>query len=156
MKAIEINNLYFGYENYQVFNNLSLEVKQGEKLGVIGANGAGKTTLFFAICGLLNSFQGEIKLFEQTVEQGKFYPEIGLVFQNPDDQLFCPTVRDDIVFGAENLGLNSEAIAIKLAQVLALTGVGHLLKRIPHQLSGGEKCMVAIASVLMMNPQIIF
>ena len=155
MKAIEINSLSFRYSSYRVFENLSLEINQGEKVGVIGANGAGKTTFFFSICGLLATSKGEIKLFNKVVESGKFYPEIGLVFQNPDDQLFCPTVRDDIIFGVENLGLSSSEIKTRLKQVLETTGVEYLLDRIPHQLSGGEKCMVAIASVLIMNPKII-
>ncbi len=155
MKAIEITNLSFQYNNKPVFDNLSLEIYNQEKVGIIGANGAGKTTFFFSICGLLNSHQGEIKLFNKIIESGKFYPEIGLVFQNPDDQLFCPTVRDDIIFGVENLGLSSSEIAIRLEQIWQTTGVKYLLDRIPHQLSGGEKCMVAIASVLIMHPQII-
>ena len=77
------------------------------------------------------------------------------MFQNSDDQLFCPSVKDDIIFGVENLGLSNSEIEARLARVLQITGVESLLKRIPHQLSGGEKCMVAIASVLIMNPSII-
>lgn len=155
MKAIDINNLYFQYNNYTLFENLSLTIEPKTKVGLIGANGAGKTTLFLSICGILAPTLGEIKLFNKIVKQGNFYPEIGLVFQNPDDQLFCPTVKDDIIFGAENLGLSSEEIDTRMAQVLQATGIKHLQNRIPNQLSGGEKCMVAIASVLIMNPQII-
>lgn len=155
MKAIYINNLYFQYNNYTLFNDLSLTIEPQTKIGLIGANGAGKTTLFLSICGILAPQSGEIKLFDNIVKQGNFYPEIGLVFQNPDDQLFCPTVKDDITFGAENLGLSPEEINIKMAEVLQATGIEHLQNRIPHELSGGEKCMVAIASVLIMNPQII-
>ena len=155
MKAIEIKRLCFNYGQKYIFKDLSLIINPQEKVGVIGANGAGKTTFFFSICGLLHSQQGEIKLLNKPLENGNFYPEIGLVFQNPDDQLFCPTVRDDIVFGVENLGLSTDEIEARLNQVLEQTGVGYLLDRIPHQLSGGEKCMVAIASVLIMNPKII-
>ena len=156
MKAIKISNLSFQYSKYQVFDRLSLAINEGEKVGVIGANGAGKTTFFFSICGLLASNEGEIKLFDKVIKNGQFYPEIGLVFQNPDDQLFCPTVRDDIIFGVENLGLSPSEIKTRLNQVLETTGIEYLLDRIPHQLSGGgEKCMVAIASVLIMNPKII-
>lgn len=155
MKAIEISDLSFEYNNKVILDNLSLDIYQQEKVGVIGANGAGKTTFFFSICGLLKINKGKIKLFNKLIEKGKFYPEIGLVFQNPDDQLFSPTVRDDIIFGVENLGLSSEEIETRLEQVLQTTGVKHLLERIPHQLSGGEKCMVAIASVLIMSPKII-
>jgi cobalt/nickel transport system ATP-binding protein len=155
MKAIKINNLYFQYNNYTLFENFCLTIDPQTKVGLIGANGAGKTTLFLSICGILAPKLGEIKLFDKIVKPGNFHPEIGLVFQNPDDQLFCPTVKDDIIFGAENLGLSPEEIEMKMAEVLQATGVEHLQNRIPHQLSGGEKCMVAIASVLIMNPQII-
>jgi cobalt/nickel transport system ATP-binding protein len=155
MTAISINNLYFKYNNKKIFDNLSLTVEDKSKVGLIGANGAGKTTLFLSICGVLNPNQGDIKLFDKSIIANNFYPEIGLIFQNPDDQLFCPTVRDDIIFGAENLGFSPEIIEKKLQEVLQATGIEHLQNRIPHELSGGEKCMVAIASVLIMNPQII-
>lgn len=155
MKAIDINNLYFEYNKYDLFNNLSLTIEANTKVGLIGANGAGKTSLFLSICGILTPKLGEIKLFDKIVKPNNFYPEIGLVFQNPDDQLFSPTVKDDIIFGAENLGLSADEIELRMSNILKATGVEHLQNRIPHQLSGGEKCMVAIASVLIMNPQII-
>lgn len=155
MKAIEINNISFNYKQQAVFENLCLTINNQEKVGIIGANGAGKTTFFLSICGILKMNQGEIKLFDRPVVAGKFHSEIGLVFQNPDDQLFCPTVKDDIIFGAENLGLSADEIEERFAQVIQTVGVKHLVGRIPHQLSGGEKCMVAIASVLIMQPKII-
>ncbi|MBD2393742.1 energy-coupling factor ABC transporter ATP-binding protein [Cyanobacterium aponinum UTEX 3222] len=155
MIAVEINNISFNYNQQQIFNDLCLTINNQEKVGIIGANGAGKTTLFLSICGILKLNQGEIKLFDKTIAAGKFHPEIGLVFQNPDDQLFCPTVKDDIIFGAENLGLSSSEIEARFNQVITTVGVKHLINRIPHQLSGGEKCMVAIASVLIMQPKII-
>lgn len=155
MKAININNLYFQYNNYTLFEKLSLTIESHKKVGLIGANGSGKTTLFLSICGILAPKKGEIKLFDKVVKPNNFYPEIGLVFQNPDDQLFCPTVKDDIIFGAENLGLSPREIDVRMMQVLQATGIEHLQNRVTHELSGGEKCMVAIASVLIMNPQII-
>lgn len=155
MITIYIKNLCFQYNNKKIFDNLSLTVHEKSKVGLIGANGAGKTTLFLSICGVLSPNQGEIKLFDKIIIPNNFYPEIGLIFQNPDDQLFCPTVKDDIIFGAENLGFSPEIIEKKLQEVLHATGIEHLQNRIPHELSGGEKCMVAIASVLIMNPQII-
>lgn len=155
MKAISINKISFFYKNLPILTNLSLFINPEEKVGLIGANGAGKTTLFLSICGLLTPVRGEIKLFEKVVKSGKFYPEIGFIFQNPDDQLFCPMVKDDIIFGAENLGLSRDEINQRLEDVLREVEVAHLLHRIPHQLSGGEKSMVAIASVLMMKPKII-
>lgn len=153
--AISLQNFSFQYNSNNVLNSLNLTINHREKVGLIGANGAGKTSLFLSICGILSATEGEIYLYNKLVKRGNFYPEIGLVFQNPDDQLFCPTVRDDILFGAENLGLSAIEIENRIQQVLTATGISHLCDRIPHELSGGEKCMVAIATVLIMNPKII-
>lgn len=153
--AITIKDFSFSYNKYEVFNCLNLTINFQEKVGLIGANGAGKTSLFLAVCGILSGQEGEIFIDNKLVKSGNFYPEIGLVFQNPDDQLFCPTVRDDIAFGAENLGLSPVEINSRVDHVLNAVGIEHLRNRIPHELSGGEKCMVAIASVLVMNPKII-
>ncbi len=156
MKAIDICNLSFSYpDRPSILQDLNLKIFPGEKVGLIGPNGAGKTTLFFLVCGILSPAGGEIKLFEKPIEPGKFRPEIGLVFQNPDDQLFCPAVKDDVAFGPENMGLEAKEIDMRVEKALSLTGVSHLADRIPYQLSGGEKCMVAIASVLSMHPKII-
>ncbi|MBE9043508.1 energy-coupling factor ABC transporter ATP-binding protein [Pleurocapsales cyanobacterium LEGE 10410] len=155
-KAVSLRNLCFSYEQERaILTDINLEIASGESVGLIGANGAGKTSLFLAVCGILKPTYGEIKLFERPIQTGEFNPEIGLVFQNPSDQLFCPTVRDDIAFGLENIGLDPEEIKARIASALSLTGVTHLAERISHQLSGGEKCMVAIAAVLAMLPQIV-
>lgn len=154
--AITISNLCFAYaQNKAILTELNLKISSEEKVGLIGANGAGKTTLFLTICGALSPTKGEIKLFDKLVQPGNFHPEIGLVFQNPEDQLFCPTVRDDVAFGPENMGLSSAEIADRVERALSITGVSYLVDRVPHQLSGGEKSMVAIASVIALQPQII-
>ena len=155
-QAISLNNLCFSYEQERaILTDINLEIASGESVGLIGANGAGKTSLFLAVCGILKPTYGEIKLFDRQIQTGEFNPEIGLVFQNPDDQLFCPTVRDDIAFGLENIGLPSQEVSARIDAALSLTGVKHLIDRISYQLSGGEKCMVAIAAVLAMLPQIV-
>ena len=155
-KAICLKNLCFSYEQERaILTDINLQIASGENVGLIGANGAGKTSLFLAVCGILKPTYGEIKLFDRQIQTGEFNPEIGLVFQNPDDQLFCPTVRDDIAFGLENINLSSEEVETRLNAALSLTGMTHLADRISHQLSGGEKCMVAIAAVLAMLPQIV-
>ncbi|MDJ0570429.1 MAG: energy-coupling factor ABC transporter ATP-binding protein [Pleurocapsa sp. MO_192.B19] len=155
-KAISLNNLCFSYgEERAILTDINLEIASGETVGLIGANGAGKTSLFLTICGILKPTYGEVKLFDRPIKAGQFNPEIGLVFQNPDDQLFCPTVRDDIAFGLENIELSPEEIETRINAALSLTGVTHLAERVSHQLSGGEKCMVAIAAVLAMLPQIV-
>ena len=153
---ITTTNLSFKYnQKRSTLTDINFSIYTGEKVGLIGANGAGKTTLFLTICGILTPSYGEVKICDRVVKTGEFRPEIGLVFQNPSDQLFCPTVRDDIAFGPENMGLSPEIVQERVETALSLTGVSHLIDRIPHHLSGGEKCMVAIASVLAMQPQII-
>ena len=155
-RAIAIRDLCFTYPHQQpLWQNLNLTILPGEKVGLIGPNGAGKTTLLLSICGILSPIAGEIYLFGKPVVEGEFRPEIGLVFQNPNDQLFCPTVRDDIAFGPENMGLEAEEVEKRVQEALSLTGVLQLANRVPHQLSGGEKCMVAIASVLAMHPKLV-
>ncbi len=155
-KAISLQNLSFSYSNERaILTDINLEIAPGETVGLIGANGAGKTSLFLTICGILKATYGEVKLFDRPIQAGQFNPEIGLVFQNPDDQLFCPTVSDDIAFGLENIELSPEEIETRINAALSLTGVTHLADRISHQLSGGEKCMVAIAAVLAMLPQVV-
>ena len=154
--SVELSNLGFNYsEERAILTDVNLTITTGEKVGLIGANGAGKTTLFMTICGVLSPNYGTVEIMGRTIEPGEFNPDIGLVFQNPDDQLFCPTVRDDVAFGAENMGLSPKEVAERVETALALTGVSHLIDRVPHHLSGGEKCMVAIASVLAMQPQVM-
>ena len=154
--SIAINNLCFNYSQKRAaLTDVNLQITPGEKVGLIGANGAGKTTLFMAVCGILTPSYGNVEILERAIVPGQFNPDIGLVFQNPDDQLFCPTVRDDVAFGPENMGLSPAKIKERVETALSLTGVSHLIDRIPHHLSGGEKCMVAIATVLAMQPQVI-
>lgn len=154
--ALSINNLGYQYSNNQtIIQIINLQVAQGEKIGLIGPNGAGKTTLFLLMCGILSPTAGEIYLFNQVIKPGKFYPDIGLVFQNPNDQLFCGTVKEDVAFGPENMGLNPEIIDQRVEMALGLTGMQGLAERVPYKLSGGEKCMVAIATVLAMEPKLV-
>lgn len=156
ISGITTQNLCLNYDQGQTaLTDVNLEIAMGEKVGLIGANGAGKTSLFMSICGVFTPSLGNIKILGQTMSPGEFNPNIGLVFQNPEDQLFCPTVRDDVAFGPENMGLSPEEVTERVEMALALTEVSHLLERAPHHLSGGEKCMVAIASVLAMQPQVI-
>ncbi|MES1023099.1 ABC transporter ATP-binding protein [Gloeocapsa sp. BRSZ] len=154
--AIAIQNLSFSYQNrLSVLQNLNLTIRAGERVGLIGANGSGKTTLFLLTCGVLKPSAGNILLFDKPIVVGEFRPEIGLVFQNPNDQLFLPSVRDDIAFGPENMGLSATEVEERIQEAILLTGVQSLIERVPHHLSGGEKCMVAIAGVLAMRPQFV-
>jgi cobalt/nickel transport system ATP-binding protein len=154
--ALSISGLSFSYpDKPDVLRDVSLEILPGERIGLIGPNGAGKTTLFLLICGVLRPSGGEILLFGKPMARGDFRPEIGMVFQNADDQLFCPSVRDDVAFGPQNLGLSKEEVEARITEALSTTGVSELIDRPPHHLSGGEKRMVSIAGVLAMRPRMI-
>ena len=154
--ALSISSLTFTYSTQEAtLKDLNLEIQPGERVGLVGPNGCGKTTLFLLISGILTPTSGTIQLFGQAVEAGEFRSEIGLVFQNPDDQLFTTSVRDDVAFGPQNMKLEAQEIENRVRESLTITGVKELIERVPQNLSGGEKCMVAIASVLAMRPQLI-
>ncbi|WAL58345.1 energy-coupling factor ABC transporter ATP-binding protein [Thermocoleostomius sinensis] len=154
--TIAITDLCFSYpDNPDVLRHITLNICQGDRVGLIGYNGCGKTTLFLLICGVLTPSSGEIRLLNQRVRPGTFYPEIGLVFQNPDDQLFSASVWDDVAFAPQNMGLLDDEVHQRVTEALAITGVQELATRPPHHLSGGQKRMVAIAGILAMRPQII-
>ena len=151
-----VSGLSFSYpDKPDVLRDVSLKVLPGERVGLIGPNGAGKTTLFLVICGVLKPGAGEIVLFGKPMTHGDFRPEISMVFQNPDDQLFCPSVRDDVAFGPQNLGLSKGEVEARVTEALALTGGLELADRPPHHLSEGEKRMVSIAGVLAMRPRLM-
>lgn len=154
--ALKLSNLTFSYPKQPAtLQHLNLQVDQGEQVGLIGPNGSGKTTLFLLACGILTPLTGGVELFGKTVEPGKFYPEIGLVFQNPNDQLFTTSVKDDVAFGPRNMDLNTQEVEQRVQRSLEITGVEYLRDRVPQNLSGGEKCMVAIAAVIAMHPQLV-
>ncbi|MDX2230026.1 MAG: ABC transporter ATP-binding protein [Leptolyngbyaceae cyanobacterium bins.349] len=154
--AIAIANLNFSYPDYaNAIEQVNLVVQPGERIGIVGANGCGKTTFFLLLCGMLTPTRGTIHLLGQAIRPGTFHTEIGLVFQNPDDQLFSPTVWEDVAFAPQNMGLAPEEVAQRVHTAMALTQVQDLAPRPPHHLSGGQKKRVAIAGVLAMNPEIL-
>jgi len=156
VKTIEISGLCFSYpDKPDVLREVNLVVNPGDRLGILGYNGCGKTTLFMLICGVLTPTAGDVFLMGQPVKPGQFRPDIGLVFQNPDDQLFSATVWEDVAFAPENMGFSPEEVEIRVQEALTLTGTTALSQRPPHHLSGGEKRMVAIAGVLAMHPEIV-
>ncbi|MDW7674192.1 MAG: energy-coupling factor ABC transporter ATP-binding protein [Bacillota bacterium] len=155
-KAMEISKLSFEYsKGKKIFNNLSLDIYAGDKIGIIGPNGTGKTTFFLTISGVKKPTSGTVNLFGKPVEAGKFRPEIGMVFQSPNDQIFNPSVEDDIAFGPINMGLSKEEIKARVDQALTIMDIEKLRDRSPHQLSGGEKRLVAIAGVIAMSPKLV-
>ncbi len=154
--ALEVSSLSFAYpDGTEVLRDIELRVSRGERVGLIGPNGAGKTTLFLLACGVLKPSDGSVRLYGQPVQTGAFRPEVGLVFQDPNDQLFSPSVRDDVAFGPLNMDLSPEELEERVAEALATTGIAALADRAPHHLSGGEKRMVSIAGVLAMRPKLM-
>ncbi len=160
MSFIDLKNISFGYPNCGlVLSNLDFKVNEGEKIALLGGNGAGKTTLFYIILGLLAPISGTVELFgKRCIKERDFSgprKRIGLLFQDPDDQLFSPSVIEDVSFGPLNLGMNrKEALDISRYWLERL-GILHLEKRVPYELSGGEKKLVALASVLSMGPDVL-
>ncbi len=155
-KAISAAGLGFGYPGRgPVLEGVTIEAAAAERVGVIGPNGAGKTTLFMLLCGVLAPTEGTLEVFGATVEPGAFRPEIGMVFHHTNDQLICPTVREDIAFGPQNTGLLEEAVSARVHAAAAATGIAHLLDRTPHELSSGEQRLVAITGILAMEPRLL-
>lgn len=160
MSAIELKDIHFAYPGHApVLEGASLTLNAGQRLSLTGPNGVGKSTLFRIIVGLQKPTSGTVKVFgqERKLEQDfrDVRRRVGLVFQDPDDQLFCPTVAEDIAFGPLNLGkTRDEALAI-VDRVLTDLDLNHLKERITHKLSGGEKRLITLATVLAMEPEVL-
>lgn len=154
--VLEMSDVAFSYgENEKIFQSLSLKIYPNERVGLIGPNGTGKTTLFLLASGLKKPLKGEISLYGNKVKPGAFNPEIGMVFQNTDDQLFCPSVKEDIAFGPLNMGIKKEQVEEKVNEALDILDIKKLKNKAPHHLSGGEKRMVALAGVLVMDSKFV-
>ncbi|PKR59352.1 energy-coupling factor ABC transporter ATP-binding protein [Thalassospira lohafexi] len=157
---IELNDISYGYRSGQkVLDRVSLTLDAGERLFITGPNGAGKSTLLRILVGLIKPHHGRISAFGQPrVQEADFHDlrcRVGFIVQDPDDQLFCPTVVEDIAFGPLNLGASrDEALAI-VDEVLDQLHLRHLRERITHELSGGEKRLVSVAAVLAMRPDVL-
>lgn len=161
-RAVGIHTVSFTYRTGTeieratcVLEQISCGIQVGERVALVGHNGCGKTTLFQLICGVLRPDAGQITLFDRPVRPGQFYPEVGFLFQDPDDQLFSASVVEDIAFGPTQMGLDPTEIDQRVQQALAVTGIQSLAQRPPHHLSGGEKQMVAMAGLLAMRPQLL-
>ena len=157
-EVIKINNLSFTYPDGQpALSGLSLTVGQGESVAVIGPNGAGKSTLLLHLNGILHS-NGTVRVFGRQAD-GKnlkwVRSRVGLVFQDPDDQLFSPTVFDDVAFGPINMGYSEAEVHRAVSKALEWVGMTGYEKRSSHHLSIGERKRIAIATVLSMSPQIL-
>lgn len=156
---IEVKNLNFSYpDGKEAIHDVSFSIHHGESVGIIGANGAGKSTLLMLLMGVLFPEGGEIVIGEVRLTRktmAMIRQRLGMVFQDPDDQLFMTTVRDDVAFGPRNYGLDEADVGQRVTEALAQVGIPHLIDRAPFKLSGGEKRAAAIAAVLSMKPDIL-
>ena len=157
--TITVDDLSFAYpDGTRALDGVSFAAGHGEAIAVVGANGAGKSTLLLHLNGLLTPEHGSVDIGGVPVTKATL-PDIrrtvGMVFQDPDDQLFMPTVAEDVGFGPLNLGLAPEEVAARVHAALARVAAEHLAERPPYRLSGGEKRVVAIATVLAMEPKVL-
>lgn len=157
---IELKDIVYAFpDSDNALDGLNFHLHKGEKLGLFGPNGAGKTTMLHILMGLIKPQQGEVILFDKTMHDGECFDEarlkIGFLFQHSDDQLFCPTVLDDVAFGPLNQGLTPDAAREKALAALKTVGLEGMEERVPYRLSGGEKKLVALATILAMNPQVL-
>jgi cobalt transport protein ATP-binding subunit len=156
--AIAVSNLSFAYPDGQVaLRDLSLIIAKGERVALVGPNGAGKSTLLLHLNGILKGW-GRVDVLGRAVHDGhpgRIRAQVGFIFQNPDDQLFSPTVFDDVAFGPLYMGLPREEIHQRVQRALAQVGMTGFEKRLPHHLSLGERKRAAIATVLAMDAEIL-
>ncbi|MCI2057133.1 MAG: energy-coupling factor ABC transporter ATP-binding protein [Oscillibacter sp.] len=145
-------------EEHYALRDVSLSVQDGERVALLGANGAGKSTLLLALVGILPPAEGTIQVDGLTLDKAhlpEIRQKIGFVFQNPDDQLFMPTVFQDIAFGPRNYGVPEAEITQRTNEILEILGISALKDRMVHKLSGGEKRLAALAGVLVMQPTLL-
>lgn len=157
--ALRFNDVCFSYPGGQeVLRHVSFEVAEGEKVALVGLNGSGKSTLLLHTNALLTPASGTVEVNGTVIDRKNAdmaRKAVGMVFQNSDDQLFMPTVEADVAFGPRNMGLAESEVDARVERALAMTGCTALRKRPPFQLSGGQKRMVSIATVLSMKPGIL-
>lgn len=156
--ALKLTGVRYAYPDGAVaLDDVSFEIAPGEKVAIVGPNGAGKSTLLLLLNGVLRAARGRVEVAGLAVEKKTLREvrrKIGVVFQNPDDQLFCPTVFEDVAFGPRNLDLPEDEVARRVAAALELVGMSDFGPRSAHHLSFGQKKRVALATVLSMRPAI--
>ena len=160
----DVRDVVFRYNNLTALNGLSLTIKENQRIAILGANGSGKSTFLRLLDALYFADSGEISAFGDALTEESFQDEefafrfrrrVALVFQNPDVQLFNPTVFDELAFGPLQLRWEKDEIRRRVGKTLEMMEIAHLKDRSPHRLSGGEKKRVALASVLILNPQVL-
>jgi cobalt/nickel transport system ATP-binding protein len=158
--VVRLTGVQFAYDARRiVLDGCDLELRSGERVGLLGPNGSGKSTLLAILVGLARCQRGAVEIFgKPRATESDFQAirgPVGLLFQDADDQLFCPTVLEDVAFGPLNLGVPRADVRRLVAQTLAKLGLSGYEDRVAHQLSVGEKRMVALAAVLAMNPEVL-
>jgi cobalt/nickel transport system ATP-binding protein len=154
--ALALSGLRYAYpDGTDALAGVDLSVLPGERLAVLGPNGAGKTTLALAACGALEDLEGRVELGGEVRERRELRRRVGIVFQDPDDQLFMPTVQDDVAFGPANQGLRGEALRERVRAALEAVALTGFESRPPHALSAGERRRAAIAGVLACEPDVL-
>lgn len=158
---LEVKDLKYAYNSdYEALKGVSLKVEKGDMVALLGKNGAGKSTLFLHLNGIYQPDSGKVFIDGEELKYDKksllkFRQKVGIVFQNPDDQIFAPTVEEDVAFGPLNLGLPMEEVQKRVVDALARVGMSGFEKTAPHHLSGGQKKRVAIAGILAMKPEVM-
>ena len=159
MHLIETRDLCYTYPgNVTALHHVNFIAPRKARIAVIGSNGAGKSTLFKHFNGIFKPTSGSVLVQGEPITRENIRNVrkiVGIVFQNPDDQIFSPTVEQDVAFGPTNLGLDEETVQHRVEEALHIVGIEHLAHRVPHHLSGGEKKRVAIAGVVAMEPQVL-
>ncbi|HEY7563526.1 MAG TPA: ABC transporter ATP-binding protein [Acidimicrobiia bacterium] len=159
MTSLVIDGLTFGYpDGTPVLDGVTFSVSPGERVALLGPNGAGKTTLLLHLIGVLTAQAGRIEVGGVAVNEESLHDvrrRVGLVFQDPDDQLFMPTVGEDVAFGPANFGVEGEELDARVERALQAVGEQDLADRAPHHLSGGERRKVAIATILAVESEIL-
>ena len=162
MRAVEVRELRFAYPNgAQALDGVTFSVEEGECVGIIGPNGCGKSTLLLHLNGVLpEKLSGvpNVSIFEKPLTPDTIFharQQVGLLFQDPDDQLFCPTVYEDVAFGPKQFGFSDEETERLVESTLARVGLSGFEDRSPHHLSGGEKQRVCLAGILACRPKIL-
>ena len=157
--AIRITDLDYCYsDGTKALDNVNIEIQQGEKIVIMGPNGAGKTTLFLHLNGVIRAQQDNVKIFGENIGSMKVSDrirEVGVVFAEPDDQLFMSSVYDDVAFGPLNMGLNEEEVDRRVKKALETVGLEGFEEKVPHHMSFGQKKKAALAAVLSMEPRIL-
>ncbi len=157
--SLLVEELAFAYpDGHQALFGVNLAVQRGERVAVLGPNGAGKTTLVLHLNGILTGGRGTVQVAGLPVVKENLREirrRVGIVFQDPDDQLFMPSVREDVAFGPANLGMRGPELEERVHEALALVGMAQFADRPPHHLSYGQRRRVAVATVLAMRPEIL-